>query len=134
MNRSYSEVYVHLIWSTWDRLDLIDQEIEQALYTYICKKSNQNNFQTLTIGGTSDHIHLLVRLNTAISIGEMVRLLKGSSSHYIANVFRPEDFFRWQGGYAVFSVSPFHVKTISQYILNQKRHHSADTWEEKWEI
>ena len=87
MRASYSRIYIHLIWATWDRLDLIDDKLEPILYDYISKKCRQRNGLLLQIGGTSNHVHLLVKLLPAINIGQFVKNIKGSSSHHIARLF-----------------------------------------------
>ena len=74
MRASYSRIYIHLIWSTWDRLDLIDDKLEPILYNYISKKCRQQNGILLQIGGTSNHVHLLVKLLPAINIGQLVKI------------------------------------------------------------
>jgi REP element-mobilizing transposase RayT len=133
MRASYSRIYIHLIWSTWDRLDLIGDKLEPVLYNYIANKCRQQNGLLLQIGGTSNHIHLLVKLLPAINIGQFVKIIKGSSSHYIAQIIRPDNFFKWQGGYAAISVSPGHLSKISRYIATQKEHHQTNSCKKDWE-
>ena len=133
MRRSHTQLYLHLIWATWDRMDLIDLELEPVLYEYIRNKCEENQCWLEAIGGTADHVHVLVRFTTSISIGKLVHLIKGASSHYIGQIFRPDDFFKWQGGYSAFTVSPFQVKAIVSYIRNQKQHHQDHTWKKNWE-
>jgi REP element-mobilizing transposase RayT len=113
--------------ATWDRLDLIDEKLEPILYSYIAKKCGQQNCLLLQIGGTPNHIHLLVKLLPAINIGDFVKNIKGSSSYYIAQIIRPDSFFKWQGGYAAISVSPTHLSKISMYIATQKEHHQINS-------
>ena len=133
MRRSHTKLYLHIIWATWDRQDLIDPELEPVLYDYIRRKCEENKCWLEAIGGTSDHLHILIRFTTSISVGKFMHLIKGASSHYIAQIYRPGIFFKWQCGYSAISVSPFHVKTISTYIENQKQHHFAQTCREIWE-
>ena len=133
MRASYSKLYIHLNWATWDRLDLIDDELEQILYTYITKKCVQLNVILLKIGGTPNHIHLLVKLLPAKNISTFVKIIKGSSAHYIAQIVRPDYFFKWQGGYGAISVSPIHISTISTYISSQKDHHQNGSFNTYWE-
>jgi len=52
-----------------------------------------------------------------------VKSMKGGSSHLAARVLRPGTFFKWQGSYGSFSISPTHVPVVSAYIHNQERHH-----------
>ena len=96
MRASYSRIYIHLIWATCDRLELIDDKLEPILYSYITKKCRQQNGILMQIGGTPNHIHLLVKLLPAINIGQFVKNIKGSSSHYIAQIVHPDSFFKWQ--------------------------------------
>ena len=72
MRANYSRIYLHLIWSTWGRLDLIDDDLESILNNYIIKKCKQNNCWLIQIGGMPDHIHLLVKIPTSVSIGYIV--------------------------------------------------------------
>jgi REP element-mobilizing transposase RayT len=134
MRASYSRIYIHLIWATWDRLDLIDDKLEPILYSYITRKCKQQNGLLLQIGGTPNHIHLLVKLLPAINIGQFVKNIKGSSSYYIAQIVHPDSFFKWQGGYAAITVSPMHLSKISTYIAAQKEHHQANSCNNDWEF
>jgi REP element-mobilizing transposase RayT len=134
MRASYSRIYIHLIWATWDRLDLIDDKLESILYSYIARKCRQQNGILLQIGGTLNHVHLLVKILPVINIGQFVKNIKGSSSHYIAQIIRPDSFFKWQGGYAAISVSPVHLSKISTYIATQKEHHQTDSCNKDWEF
>ena len=84
MRAAYSRVYIHLIWATWDCLDFIDSEMEPILYSYLANKYEKEKAKLLHVGGTTNHVHLLVKLHTASSIGKLVKNIKGSSSHYIA--------------------------------------------------
>ncbi len=133
MRASYSRLYIHLIWATWDRQDLIDDELEKILYTYIAKKCVQLNVILLKIGGTPNHILLLVKLLPATTISTFVKNIKGSSAHYIAQIVRPDEFFKWQGGYGVISVSPIHLSTISTYIASQKEHQQNGSFNTYWD-
>jgi putative transposase len=134
LRRTYTEIYLHLIWGTWDRLDLIHNSIEPILYQYLRRKCEGHKCWLDEIGGTFDHVHLLIRLNSTIAIGELVKSLKGSSSHYIAQIHQPGFFFKWQGGYSAFSVSSFHIPKITKYIKNQKTHHLNSSFINDWEL
>ena len=134
MQAVHSQIYFHFIWGTWNRLDLIDREIETTLYRFIHKKTKVLNGIPIELGGTTNHIHLLVKLTPSIPIWEFVKNIKGSSSHYINQIKLPVDFFKWQGGYAGTSVSPSQVSKISRYIQMQKYHHQEDSIIRKWEL
>ena len=76
----------------------------------------------------ADHVHVLVDLPTALSIEELIQLLKGSSSHWVnANDILPGKF-AWRRGYGVFSVSESNVKQVAAYIAGQEEHHRVRTF------
>jgi REP element-mobilizing transposase RayT len=115
-------------------MPLISEHIETELYAAIAKKCRQLECEPIAIGGTDDHIHLLVSLHTNISVSQLVKDVKGSSSHLINHKIRPNESFKWQGGYGVFSVSNEALPKICTYIKNQKEHHRENKLENDWEI
>lgn len=67
-------------------------------------------------------------LNPQKSIAEVIKQIKGSSSHFInQNNIIPEKF-SWQTGYAAYSVSESVVEKVFQYIKTQKQHHQKKTF------
>ena len=57
------------------------------------------------IGGIEDHIHLLFLLNQNICLADLVKQIKGASSHWINQLNLSSEKFAWQTGYGAFSVS-----------------------------
>jgi putative transposase len=37
----------------------------------------------------------------------------------------PDSDFRWQNGYAAFTISPDDVPAVERYVLDQKEHHGG---------
>lgn len=133
MRRSHTELYVHLVWSTWDRLPLIRPDHEDRLLAAIEAKCRQLGAEPLAIGGTGDHIHLLVELPSDLAVATLVREAKGSSSHLMTHEVWPAGAFKWQGAYAAFSIGKERVAEVTTYIHHQREHHalgSADRYEE----
>lgn len=56
----------------------------------------------------SDHVHALVDLPTNLSMEDLIKLLKGSSSHRINAEKLGLGRFAWGRGFGVFSVSHSH--------------------------
>jgi putative transposase len=56
-----------------------------------------------------------------------MQAVKGASSRFVNTELRPGEFFKWQGSYAAFGVSPRDKKMVINYILNQKQHHAEGT-------
>lgn len=133
MRRPYTQLHLHAVWSTWDRLPLLTPPIERSVYTAILDKCQKLKCHPLAIGGTTDHLHLLVQFPTTITIADLIKEVKGSSSHLVTHEINPGEFFKWQGSYGAFTVSKNLVPKIKSYIECQKEHHaSGDLWAE-WE-
>ena len=70
-----------------------------------------------------DHIHVLFLQNPQKTISDIVKQIKGSSSHFINGEELILEKFAWQTGYAAFSVSESQLDAAYNYIKNQKQHH-----------
>jgi len=117
------QVYIHLNWATWDRLPLLSDELRPDVYACIQAGCDALGAEVLAIGGTEDHVHLLVRLPTTVSVATLVKQVKGASSHMVTHELIPENGFRWQGAYGAFSVSRSDVSRVCDYIARQEEHH-----------
>lgn len=126
MPGTHTDVYIHLVWSTWDRIPLLRGESERVAYACICAECAALKVEVLAIGGVEDHVHLLVRMPATISLATLMNQVKGASSHLLTHR-TGNDAFRWQGGYGAYSISRQHVPVVKQYVEHQKTHHSDGT-------
>ncbi len=133
MRAPYTQLYLHLVWATWDRLPLITEAIEPRLYAAIAEKCRELKCVPLAIGGTADHVHLLVRLHTTVAVATLAKEVKGSSSHLVTHEITPGEFFKWQGAYGAFTLRKEDVPVVESYIENQKQHHATGELWEEWE-
>ena len=127
MREPYTQLYIHLVWATWDKLPFITPEIEPRIYAAIAEKCRELKCMPLEIGGIADHAHVLVRFHTTVPIATLVKEIKGSSSHLVTHVIQPDEPFKWQGAYGAFTIRKSEVPTVKAYIQNQKKHHAENT-------
>ena len=120
------ELYVHLVWATWDRLPLITPEIERALYRVLADVATSHGCRILAVAGVSDHVHILLRIPATIAVSKLVQKLKGASSHSLNKRSFDEHSFKWMGFYGAFSVSRWDITQMMAYINNQKKHHASN--------
>ena len=125
MPQSLSKIYVHIIFSTKNRENLINQEIENELFSYVATILKALNCPAIKINGTRNHIHILCVLSKNISLYKVVEDIKKKSSKWIKTKGNGYSFFSWQNGYGAFSVSQSKVKMVLDYILKQKEHHKS---------
>jgi len=133
MRAPYTQLYLHLVWATWDRLPLVTDEIRARVYAAIAEKCRELKCLPLAIGGMEEHVHLLARLHTTVAVATLAKEVKGSSSHLVTHVITPDSFFKWQGAYGAFTVWKADVPVVKAYIENQRRHHAAADVKDEWE-
>ena len=78
-----------------------------------------------------DHVHVLAKLTQDKSVAEVLRDLKADSSGWVHANFPSLKIFKWQLGYAAFTVSESQVARVRRYIRNQKEHHRKLTFQEE---
>jgi putative transposase len=123
--RPYTQLFVHVVWATWDRAPLLDAELLRVVDAAVRRECVEMNVEVIAFGGVADHVHLLVRFPTTISVADLVKQVKGSSSHLLSQRLKVP--FKWQGRYGAFTVSKRLVPTIRDYVLNQEQHHRDGT-------
>ena len=126
MPHSYNKIWIHAIWSTKERMPLIQPLIEQKIFQFISEQLREQGCPVRIINGMPDHIHCLFLLSPQKSIAGVIKQIKGSSSHFINQNDLIAEKFAWQTGYAAYSVSESVVERVFKYIKNQKQHHSRE--------
>lgn len=99
----------------------------KSLYAAMAKRCNKLNCHLIAIGGMDDHVHLLVQLHPTVAIAELVKDVKGASSHLLTHEFDPGGKFRWQGAYGALSIREKEFEIVKNYILTQAAHHTHNT-------
>ena len=133
MGQSLSQIYVHLIFSTKYRLPYITKNIKGQLNAYIIGILKEYDCPSIQTNGVEDHIHILFRLSKNIALAKIVEHVKKNSSKWMKQVEGGHKFFRWQIGYAAFSVSSSVVPIVSNYIAKQEEHHKKKNLKEEVE-
>ncbi len=133
MRRAHVEVFLHLVWATWDRLPLLTEEVVREVYRAISAKCAELGAPVVALGGVEDHVHLLVELPATVCIADLVGQVKGASAHLVTHRLAPGTFFKWQGAYAALSVGPQSVAQVKQYIARQREHHAEGSLIADWE-
>lgn len=133
MSKACTQLYLHCVWATTQRLPLLTTAIEPRVYACIAAKCRELDCNPIAIGGVEGHVHLLVELSTGVEVRKLLKEVKGASSFLVSHKLTPEVFFRWQTGYGAFMVGHKDVPTIKAYINNQKVHHAQRTLISEWE-
>ena len=122
----------HIVFSTKNRADLIEPEIEDGLFGYMHGIVENNDAKLITANGTANHVHLLVSLGRKIDFPELIGDIKRDTSKWIKKQDGKFDDFYWQKGYGAFSIGQSQVETVCKYIKNQKAHHAKQNFQDEY--
>lgn len=132
MSRSI-KIWMHVILATQNRRPLIRAEIKPLLYTHLRKQLQQIGCEACCINGMPDHVHVLFLSNPQKNISEIIRHIKSRTAYALNAEALSKDTFRWQRGYAAYSVSQSQLDSVYQYIAHQERHHECLSFHEEYE-
>jgi putative transposase len=132
MSHTYSSNRIHVIFSTKERKKCLSDDVQPKLWAYMGGIAHNQGFETMIVGGVSDHIHALLALPPALPLARAVQFLKGSSSHWINETQTGDQRFAWQEGYGAFSVSASQTEDVVRYIRNQRQHHERKSFEDEF--
>ena len=133
MAGTFSNLTVHLVFSTKDRLPLMTTPVRDVLFPYMGGVVKGLAGTIITVGGMPDHVHLVARLPTTVSVANVARTVKANSSKWMNEKFTTMKF-GWQRGYGAFSVSHSALPAVVNYVRNQERHHRGLSFEEELTI
>ena len=128
MANTYINILIHTVFSTKNRESWISSSLRERLYPYMCGIARENGLKVLCIGGTDNHIHILLSLDSTTSIAKAMQFIKGGSSKWIHETFPELRLFSWQEGYGAFSIGISNVDETKKYIENQEKHHSKESF------
>ena len=127
MADTYSKILLHCVWSTKNRQPLISEP--EKLWTYLRGIGRNLGVDTIAVGGTANHVHMLVALSRNVTVSALLRDLKANSSRHLNEKQRG---FAWQDGYAAISVSPSQVENVIRYVEAQPAHHAKWSFESEY--
>ena len=132
MANTYTQIYLHIVFSVKGRLNLIQKDWKEELHKYICGIVNGKEQKVYAIGGVADHIHILVSIKPNIALSDLVRDIKASSSKWINEKGLVKGKFQWQEGFGAFSYAQSQLDTVIAYINNQEQHHKKKTFRDEY--
>jgi REP element-mobilizing transposase RayT len=130
VSHTYISGLVHCVFSTKLRRNLISSDIQPELWAFLGGIARKNGFKALMVGGTENHVHILLSLPATMPLAKAVQLLKGASSRWI-NEKHAHDF-AWQEGYGGFTVGISQRDDTIAYIRAQTEHHRKRSFEEEF--
>jgi putative transposase len=126
---TYCSIHIHVVFATWDRCRFLSHSFRRDAHAYMAATARNLGLANVHIGGVEDHVHMIAGFDPAKSISSIVGKLKQSSTVWIRERHQPR--FRWQRGFAAFSVSPQRLAAGIRYVERQEEHHRKRTLAEE---
>lgn len=128
MPGAFDYVYLHIIFSVRNSASTIRQEWRQPLQQGIASVLTESGHQLMASAVLHDHVHILVRYNPKMLVATMMTRLKKGAKAWLRKLDPSNsEVFRWQRGYAVFSVSRSRTPLVRRYFANQREYHKQFT-------
>lgn len=84
MPQSLVQIYVHIVFSTKDRMPFLkDEAFRGRVHAYLAGICSKQDCTAIIVNGVADHVHLLCRLGKQIAVSSLVREIKRDSSSWV---------------------------------------------------
>jgi REP element-mobilizing transposase RayT len=83
MSDTFSNLSVHVVFSTKDCVPLMTKDVRKQLFPYLGGIARELGGTIIAIGGMPDHAHLVARLQTSMCVADFVRKVKANSSKWM---------------------------------------------------
>ncbi|UEG50994.1 IS200/IS605 family transposase [Ferruginibacter lapsinanis] len=132
MANTYSQVFIHAVFSVKGRENLIACNWRDDLHKYISGIITGNGAKSLAVGGWIDHVHIFFGLPMTTTIADFMSIVKANSSKWINEKQFVKGKFQWQSGYGAFSHSKSQRDVVINYIMTQEEHHKVKTFSDEY--
>lgn len=131
MPSTHLSLHFHIVFSTKGRHPFIDAAWRARLHEYLGGLVRAADGIPEAIGGTADHVHLLVGLKATHTLSAFVQDIKQTSSRWIHETIGVKNS-PWQQGYGAFTVSESNREAAKEYIAKQEEHHRTKSFQEEY--
>ena len=132
MAGTFTFLGMHFVFSTKNRVPLLDNTIHERLFSYIGGIIRELGGKLIEINSMPEHIHFYAYMPKTVSVSKFMEIVKTNSSKWVHDSFPNKDKFGWQDGYGAFSVCKSAEDTVIQYITNQQEHHRKKSFQEEF--
>lgn len=131
MANTYTSVFIHLVFAVKNRDAVIPPPWLTRFWAYIRHGIEARGHNPIAVGGTSDHVHILMRYCITDLLPDLVRDIKVNSSKFVSTHRITPFKFAWQPGYGCFSYGASQIEAVKNYIANQAEHHNGRSLREE---
>jgi putative transposase len=111
---------------------MLPAALDKRLLAILGSRARALRCTTFAGGCADDHVHVVVRLASSVSLGELVMRMKGGSAYELNHSGSTLHRFAWQDGYWAESLGPADLSPLVRYVSGQREHHDASHPAERW--
>ncbi len=104
MPKTNTQIKLKLSWTTHYRRNLLDDELTYELEKYFYKTFKELKCPLMNIEFSKHKVDCEILLNPTKTVSEIIRWIKGGSSHYVNFHRLTPKYFSWQKGYRAISM------------------------------
>lgn len=127
-------LYTHTFWSTLDCKPIITEGLVPIMEDHFRNEAKSMECQVIEMKILCDHIHLLLLTTPKLALQDVIKQLKGSTSHYINSHDFISEKFAFQKHYEAVSVSPMHLSEPIEYIKENNAFHQNHSYEDECKL
>jgi REP element-mobilizing transposase RayT len=132
MANTYTQIYLHLVFSPMGRENLIPVKQKEELQKYTTGIIQNRKHKLLAINFMPDHVHIFIGYQPSQSLPDLLRDIKANTSRFINEKKWVPGKFRWQEGYGAFSYSHSQINDVLHYINTQEEHHKKASFKDEY--
>ena len=127
-SHTVSRLTVHVVWVTKYRYPVLTGEVQQRCRTLLIQDCDAMDIRILKGVVSKDHIHMHLEYPPRLSVSEILKKLKGRSSHHLQQEFQhlKKRYWGqrlWGRGFGAWSTGNITDEMVQQYI----EHHQKET-------
>ncbi len=129
---SYRQILYHIVFRTKKSFKTLPLKHQKLLFAYIMGILKQKGCHLYRINGMQDHLHILTDLHPNITLSNLMRDIKTSSSIWLKQQTEFNEFKGWANGYAALTLSYQDKNRVIEYIKNQQEHHKTESFSKEF--
>ena len=129
---TFTQLLYQIVFSTKNAENTMELSNAESLYRYIWGILKNKNCVLYRVNGTENHIHIVTHIHPSVSVSNLVKDIKVSSSVWLKEQGFFPKFQSWQEGYGGFSYHITQKETLVNYVKNQREHHHIKTFKEEF--
>ncbi len=134
-SHTVSNLRAHIVWVTKYRYPVLQGDVQRRCRDLVIQVCDSEDVRILKGVVSKDHVHLHVEYPPSLGVSDLVKKLKGRSSHHLQQEFpslQKKYWGRhfWAVGYGVWSTGNLTDQLIQEYL--DHHHDMPNSPSEKW--